>query len=211
MNKVKTLLVALGLMSFSVIGQAGLISPGDFGDVGTTDSLGTISLIGDAPLTNFGDNFVASLDVFYDVALDVSSFVSFSVSSSIQDIPFSDPKDVSILLYQSDSNGVFNPPFADGLLDSDATNSALIDANIVDSALILNIFLDAANDYFLRIIGVDSTATYDVAAIAVLPPSEVPVPAAGILFASALFGAGFLGRRKKKAKTAVMGAFARAA
>jgi len=40
--------------------------------------------------------------------------------------------------------------------------------------------------------------------------STVPVPAAGILFASALFGAGFIGRRKKKAKTAMMGAFARA-
>ena len=42
--------------------------------------------------------------------------------------------------------------------------------------------------------------------------STVPVPAAGILFASALFGAGFLGRRKKKAtKSNMIGAFARAA
>lgn len=41
--------------------------------------------------------------------------------------------------------------------------------------------------------------------------SAVPVPAAGILFASALFGAGALGRRKKKsAKTSMVGAFARA-
>ena len=40
--------------------------------------------------------------------------------------------------------------------------------------------------------------------------SAVPVPAAGILFASALFGAGIFGRRKKKAKTSVVGAFARA-
>ena len=40
--------------------------------------------------------------------------------------------------------------------------------------------------------------------------SAVPVPAAGILFASALFGAGALGRRKKKAKASVVGAFARA-
>ena len=40
--------------------------------------------------------------------------------------------------------------------------------------------------------------------------SAVPVPAAGILFASALFGAGVLGRRKKKAKASVVGAFARA-
>lgn len=40
--------------------------------------------------------------------------------------------------------------------------------------------------------------------------TAVPVPAAGILFASALFGAGALGRRKKKAKASVVGAFARA-
>ena len=210
MNKIKTLIVALGLMSFSVIGQAGLITMPGPGFVGTTDSLGTISLIGDAPLTNFGDNFVASLDVFYDVALDVSSFVSISVSSSVQGIPFSDPKDVSIELFQSNGDGLFN--MLDGpSIASDATNPAIIAANMIDSALILNMFLDATSNYFLRIIGVDPTATYDVAAIAVLPPSEVPVPAAGILFASALFGAGFLGRRKKKAKTAVMGAFARAA
>lgn len=210
MNKVKTLIVALGLMSFSVIGQAGLISPGDFGDVGTTDSLGTINLQGGAPLTNFGDNFVSSLDVFYDIVLDVSSFVSIGVSSSIQGIPFSDPKNVSIGLFSSNGDMLFD--LMDGpSIANDATNPALIDANIADSALILNIFLDATSNYFLRIFGSDPTSTFDVAIVAVLPPSEVPVPAAGILFASALFGAGFLGRRKKKAKTAVMGAFARAA
>lgn len=41
--------------------------------------------------------------------------------------------------------------------------------------------------------------------------SAVPVPAAGILFASALLGAGALGRRKKKsANTLMVGAFTRA-
>ena len=41
--------------------------------------------------------------------------------------------------------------------------------------------------------------------------STVPVPAAGILFASALFGAGVFGRRKKKStKTSMVGAFTRA-
>lgn len=40
--------------------------------------------------------------------------------------------------------------------------------------------------------------------------SAVPVPAAGILFASALLGAGIFGRRKKKSATSVMvGAFTR--
>ena len=40
--------------------------------------------------------------------------------------------------------------------------------------------------------------------------SAVPVPAAGILFGSALLAAGAFGRRKKKAKASVVGAFARA-
>ena len=40
--------------------------------------------------------------------------------------------------------------------------------------------------------------------------TAVPVPAAGILFASALLGAGAFGRRKKKAQASVVGAFARA-
>lgn len=40
--------------------------------------------------------------------------------------------------------------------------------------------------------------------------STVPLPAAGILFASALFGVGLFGRRKKKsAETLVVGAFTR--
>ena len=46
--------------------------------------------------------------------------------------------------------------------------------------------------------------------IADISVTAVPVPAAGILFASALFGAGAFGRRKKKAKASVVGAFARA-
>ena len=41
--------------------------------------------------------------------------------------------------------------------------------------------------------------------------STVPIPAAGILFATALFGAGLLGRRKKKStKASMVGVFARA-
>ena len=40
--------------------------------------------------------------------------------------------------------------------------------------------------------------------------STVPVPVAGLLFASVLFGAGVFGRRKKKSKkTLIVGAFAR--
>ena len=61
----------------------------------------------------------------------------------------------------------------------------------------------AQGTYMLELIG-EADRRYDVQVAA------VPVPAAGILFASALFGAGALGRRKKKAKASVVGAFARA-
>lgn len=58
----------------------------------------------------------------------------------------------------------------------------------------INLVGDQGSEFYINNIGV----------------STVPVPAAGILFASALFGAGALGRRKKKAKASVVGAFARA-
>lgn len=60
--------------------------------------------------------------------------------------------------------------------------------------------------YYLKAVE-DASLSYSSSNISV---SAVPVPAAGILFASALFGAGALGRRKKKAKASVVGAFARA-
>ena len=68
----------------------------------------------------------------------------------------------------------------------------------------LNVALSSTTNYILKLTGTLGTSyTMDVAA--------VPVPAAGILFASALLGAGAFGRRKKKsAKTSMVGAFARA-
>ena len=60
---------------------------------------------------------------------------------------------------------------------------------------------------FVDVTGATRTGDYAID----LTISTVPVPAAGILFASALFGAGALSRRKKKtAKTSMVGAFTRA-
>ena len=65
-----------------------------------------------------------------------------------------------------------------------------------------------AGSYFLQLDIADNSISYSGG----IQVSAVPVPAAGILFASALFGAGFLGRRKKKAtQSNMIGAFARAA
>jgi len=65
--------------------------------------------------------------------------------------------------------------------------------------------LDIGTTYYLKLSGADGESyAVDI--------SAVPVPAAGILFASALFGAGALSRRKKKAtQTNMVDAFARAA
>jgi len=59
--------------------------------------------------------------------------------------------------------------------------------------------------YFLQLTGINGTDfTGEI--------SAVPVPAAGILFASVLLGLGAIGRRKKKiAKTALVSVFARSA
>jgi len=71
----------------------------------------------------------------------------------------------------------------------------------------LKAVLDAGS-YFLRLDIGDGEVSYSGG----ITVSPVPVPAAGILFASALFGAGFIGRRKKKAtQSNMIGAFARAA
>lgn len=58
--------------------------------------------------------------------------------------------------------------------------------------------------------GLHVQAFADGASDSYVSVNPVPVPAAGILFASALLGAGALGRRKKKVKASVVGAFARA-
>ena len=81
---------------------------------------------------------------------------------------------------------------------------ALAAANVVDSKdNALNYVFDITKKYYLLLSG-NGTFAYSV------DVSAVPVPAAGILFASALLGAGAFGRRKKKAKASVVGAFARA-
>ena len=66
--------------------------------------------------------------------------------------------------------------------------------------------LAVGTDYVIRLV---EQGDMDLSSSS-LRVSSVPVPAAGILFASALLGAGAFGRRKKKAQTSVVGAFARA-
>jgi len=115
-----------------------------------------------------------------------------------------------VLVAQNDDGGGLVDPTTDEALDS------LIDGILLGAG---NYFLGISQFSFLptdlfsggtsgatNFGGRTSAYAHDITL------STVPVPAAGILFASALFGAGFLGRRKKKAKKSNMiGAFARTA
>ena len=74
---------------------------------------------------------------------------------------------------------------------------------VASGSSLTNVALSSTASYILKLTGTLKTSyTMDV--------SAVPVPAAGILFATALLGAGAFGRRKKKsAQNQMVGAFTR--
>ena len=104
-----------------------------------------------------------------------------------------------------------------GLVDANHETNFIGTFNLsIDSGALISIALSATTDLgaygpgntfeFFNVGGLPGSEFY----INNITVSAVPVPAAGILFASALLGAGAFGRRKKKAKASVVGAFARA-
>ncbi len=115
-----------------------------------------------------------------------------------------------VLVAQNDDGGGLTDPATDSAYDS------LIDGILLGAGnyfLGISQFSFSPTDLFSG--GTSGVTNFDGRTSAYahdITLSTVPVPAAGILFASALFGAGFLGRRKKKAKKSNMiGAFARTA
>ena len=182
MNKFKALLIA-GLLSLSSVSFASSVSYiYEAGYAGNNvGEFGTISLNnGDGGVT-VGGIFNSTGSVYYDMSLDAGTVASIGQSF---DITTGTLFDVTISVFDS--------------LAFDAASLIATGVNSISADLI------GGSDYFLQFTGVtDTSYNVDVAA--------VPVPAAGILFASALFGAGALGRRKKKsAKTSMVGAFTRA-
>lgn len=183
MNKLKVLLIA-GLLSLTSVSFASSVTFfGDAGYTGTAGSTGNISLIeGDGGVT-VGGFFRDADGDFYDLTTNSGSLTTIALQL---DVTPPDTGSVTIALYDS---------YADLL----AGVGSAVDSGVNQ----LTASLNAGADYFLQFTGeIGTSYNADVAAI--------PVPAAGILFASALFGAGALGRRKKKAKASVVGAFARA-
>ena len=172
-----------GLLSLTSISFASsVVTLGDPNGIG---SVGTISLTnGDSGVT-LGGLFDSTGSVFYELAINGGAFASTGMSFDVG--PPVTLFDVTISIYDTYAN-----------LLAGVGSALYSDTNNLSAALV------AETDYFLQINGVADTS-YNVKV------SAVPVPAAGILFASALFGAGAYGRRKKKSSTTLMvGAFTRA-
>ena len=188
MNKLKALLIAglLSLTSVSFATSLTTIYNGD-GSVQYTaeGARGVIELLNDGNSAQLTGDFTVGngLDEFYEinnVGHDTDYFMSFGQSTDSAAV---DTVTISLL---------------------EGATYALAAANVVGSNDgTLNYVFDITKKYYLLLSG-SGTFAYSV------DVSAVPVPAAGILFASALLGAGAFGRRKKKAKASVVGAFARA-
>ena len=197
MNAIKKLLLATSMLAITSVGFASTVtfggaSPGAFASI----------LVDNGSPANIFTGTGSGIK-FYDLQAAFDTNVNFVASATKASL--TPPSQlVTINLYQD--TGAVGGATA-GEFDNPASMTMTPDLLLATSTgfnAAFNWFLSASNFYFLEFITTpESGLSAEV--------SAVPVPAAGILFASALFGAGFLGRRKKKAKTAVMGAFARAA
>ena len=172
----------MGLLSLS---SASFAVSGDFpGPTTTTGSLGTIELTSIDQFYNVGGFFTPTNNgsEFYDLILSEGSVLTITDAADATDTT---ADDVTINIYNTATAGVLSGLEFTGL-------------NSLSASLVHGVH------YFIEFTGtLGDSYNADVAA--------VPVPAAGILFASALFGAGALGRRKKKsAKASMVGAFTRA-
>ena len=188
MKTIKSLMIALGLLAISSTGFASSVSPSSFVDGNGQSAIEDIFLTNDGDIVDLSDDFpVNALGpysyVFYGLTLDgLGSTTAGARSVIFEPLGFGD---ITVSIFSDIS-------FSLASLVASDTNT-------------ITTVLDGGTQYFLHLVGEQNTGfTGNI--------SAVPVPAAGILFASALFGAGFIGRRKTKAaKSNMIGAFARAA
>jgi len=179
MKNIQTLLIATALMCITSLSHASSVTPG----VGSSGSLGFIFLDGGA--LSFDSGTPAS--GFYDLRAAFDLDFNLLITDN--------PGMVTVNLYQD----------SDSFFSMIGTFSAEEDPSIASGTNSLMASILGGEDaplYFLQFL---SEGAYTAS---ITSPSTVPVPAAGILFASALFGAGALRRRKKKnAMTAINGDF----
>ena len=201
MNKLQALLIA-GLLSLTSVSFASSVTFVNSGNLGNSeDDAGAVldgAKAGTIYLDNFGGTAVfggdlanstesATTSAYYDVVLD-NSFEGLNTFAFGWARNTAFPNDLTVSFFDENGN-TFNAAY-EGLFDPTGAGNFIVQ-------------LAANTTYRMLLTGAEGWH-YDGEI------SAVPVPAAGILFASALFGAGALGRRKKKAKASVVGAFARA-
>ena len=187
MNKLKALLIA-GLLSLTSVSFATSVTkyvgPGTQ-QAGAT--VGAVNLLADGVAGQLsgdffqdGDAATTTSSVFYDINMNAYDNHTFGYAQIQYDLDVSGPIDLQF--YEVTGGGL-------------VAFGAMFNTNF-------NLILDSSKNYMLKLTGLEGFGYSGKI-------SAVPVPAAGILFASALLGAGAFGRRKKKAQASVVGAFAR--
>ena len=199
MNKLKALLIA-GLLSLTSVSFATTVSYSDdwnaaasatfinqtFTVVDNDTLAGTINLENDGTAATFFGN----LDGTQGGGATTTAWYDINLGSGVNDL-------VTFGFVQN------NAQVDDLLFSFFKSDGSSLGAAYEDLMGNFTLTLAGNSSYKLKLAGSEGF-TYNGSI------SAVPVPAAGILFASALFGAGALGRRKKKAQASVVGAFARA-
>ena len=168
-------LVALLFASLVVVGLAG--RPAD----ASTFDLGTIAP-GDES-AGFVANFGTGIVSFEDTIKFSLSFISTSLVGAIQDIAFAG---VDSANFQLD---LFNA--------SDPATSIGTFADLSGTTLAFSYLNLAAGDYFFRVMG-DTGPGGNIYKYRFVAGTEVPIPAALLLFATAVGGLGLAGYRRRK-------------
>jgi hypothetical protein len=168
-------LVALLFASLVVAGLAGRPASA------STFDLGTITP-GDTT-TGFVANFGTGIVSFEDTIKFSLSFISTSLVGAIQDISFAG---VDSANFQID---LFN--------ESDPATSLGTFTDLSGTTLAFSYLNLAAGDYFFRVMG-DTGPGGNIYKYRFVAGTEVPIPAALLLFATAVGGLGLAGYRRRK-------------
>jgi hypothetical protein len=175
MGQMKRLLVLLFASLVVVVGLAGRPAAASTFDLGTIapgdDTKGLVA--------NFGTGIVS----FEDTIKFSLSFVSTSLVGAIRDISFGG---IDSANFQLD---LFN--------DADPATSLGTFTDLTGTTLPFSYLNLAAGDYFLRVIG-DTGPGGNIYKYRFAAGTEVPIPPALLLFATAVGGLGLIGYRRRK-------------
>jgi len=201
MGKIKAFLIAVCLLSVSQFSMAFTVAfPGDVPGSTASYIVDDFEVIGGPAFA-----FSATGSGFVDIRNLLDSPVNVVIEASSTQGATPQPIQVAFFEDNAAEGGTI------GTLDAlDTVLLPLTEPSLgFTFSWLLDPFLEGEgapldNLYFLEFLTTENSSIN-------ITVSPVPVPAAGILFATALLGAGALSRRKKKtANSAVVGAFARA-